>query len=96
MRYSYIIMSLKAVVKMAEMPNDMLDYAVSQALYGQENLCGEKEVAAHIKKVFDEKYKPTWHCLVGRNFSSFVSHEKNSCCYFYLGQMGVMLWKTPS
>ena len=26
--------------------------------------------AAYIKKEFDKKYNPTWHCVVGRNFGS--------------------------
>ena len=29
----------------------------------------------------------TWHCLVGRHFSSFVTHEKNCYVYFYVGPM---------
>ena len=28
----------------------------------------EKDVAAYIKKEFDVKHNPTWHCIVGRNF----------------------------
>ena len=28
----------------------------------------EKEIASHIKKHFDAKYKPTWHCIVGKSF----------------------------
>lgn len=28
----------------------------------------EKDIAAFIKKEFDKKYNPTWHCVVGRNF----------------------------
>lgn len=28
----------------------------------------EKDVAAYIKKDFDSKHSPTWHCIVGRNF----------------------------
>lgn len=30
----------------------------------------EKDIAAAIKKHFDEKFKPTWHCIVGRNFGA--------------------------
>ena len=86
----------KAVVKMADMEPEMLEFAIAQAAYAQENLPGEKEVAHHLKQQFEDKYKPTWHCLVGRNFASYVSHEKACCCYFYVGQMGVMLWKTPA
>ena len=28
----------------------------------------EKDIAAYVKKEFDRKYNPTWHCIVGRNF----------------------------
>ena len=30
----------------------------------------EKDIAAFIKKEFDKKYNPTWHCIVGRNFGN--------------------------
>ena len=35
----------------------------------------EKDIAGYIKKEFDKKYNPTWHCIVGRNFGSYVTHE---------------------
>ena len=35
----------------------------------------EKEIAIYIKNKFDEKYKPTWHCIVGTDFGSCVSYE---------------------
>jgi hypothetical protein len=35
----------------------------------------EKDIAAYIKKEFDKKYNPTWHCIVGRNFGM----EKDNC-----------------
>ena len=38
----------------------------------------EKDIAAYIKKEFDKKYNPTWHCIVGRNFGSYVTHETRS------------------
>ncbi|KFZ56511.1 Dynein light chain 1, cytoplasmic, partial [Antrostomus carolinensis] len=36
----------------------------------------EEDIAPYIKKERDKKYKPTWHCIVGRNFGSYVTHEK--------------------
>lgn len=33
----------------------------------------EKDMAAYIKKDFDSKYGPTWHCIVGRNFGKFCT-----------------------
>ena len=28
----------------------------------------EKDIAAYVKREFDRRYSPTWHCVVGRNF----------------------------
>ena len=44
-----------------------------------------KDIAAFIKKEFDKKYNPTWHCIVGRNFGSYVTHETKNFIYFYMG-----------
>lgn len=44
---------------------------------------------------FLNSYQATWHCIVGRHFGSYVTHEKSCYCYFYVGQMGVLAWKTP-
>ncbi|KAL3655526.1 Dynein light chain 1, cytoplasmic [Castilleja foliolosa] len=41
----------------------------------------EKDVAEHIKKMFDKKYDPTWHCIVGKNFGRVVimAGSKKNC-----------------
>lgn len=54
----------------------------------------EKDIAAYVKKEFDKKYNPTWHCIVGRNFGSYVTHETKHFIYFYLGQVAVLLFKS--
>ena len=48
----------------------------------------------YIKKEFDRKHNPTWHCVVGRNFGSYVTHETKHFIYFYLGQIAVLLFKS--
>ena len=34
-----------------------------------------KDIACYIKKEFNRKHNPTWHCIVGRNFGSYITHE---------------------
>ena len=48
----------------------------------------EKDMAAYVKKEFDKKHNPTWHCIVGRNFGSYVTHETKHFIYFYCGAPG--------
>uniref|UniRef100_A0AC34PUI9 Dynein light chain n=1 Tax=Panagrolaimus sp. JU765 TaxID=591449 RepID=A0AC34PUI9_9BILA len=54
----------------------------------------EKDVAVFIKEEFDKRHGSSWHCVVGRNFGSFVSHETNTFIYFYLNHVAIMLYKT--
>lgn len=84
----------KAVIKNADMANTMQDDAVKTAVTALEKFNIEKDIAAYIKKEFDKKYSPTWHCIVGRNFGSYVTHETKHFIYFYLGQVAILLFKS--
>ncbi|KAK4813254.1 hypothetical protein QYF61_019057 [Mycteria americana] len=53
-----------AVVKDADMSEEMQQYAVELAI-----------LAIEKYNEFEKKYNPTWHCIVGRKFGSCVSHE---------------------
>ena len=53
----------------------------------------ERDISAFIKKEFDKKYDPTWHCIVGRNFGSFVTHETKHFIYFEIGQYSCLLFR---
>lgn len=49
--------------------------------------------AESIKTSFDKKWGEHWHCIIGRNFGSFVTHETKHFVFFYLGDRAVMLFK---
>uniref|UniRef100_A0A914VN06 Dynein light chain n=1 Tax=Plectus sambesii TaxID=2011161 RepID=A0A914VN06_9BILA len=84
----------KAVIKNADMSEDMQQDAIDCATQALEKYNIEKDIAAYIKKEFDKKYNPTWHCIVGRNFGSYVTHETKHFIYFYLGQVAILLFKS--
>eukprot|EP00964_Phaeocystis_antarctica_P162647 scaffold137285_cov72-Phaeocystis_antarctica.AAC.2 len=63
-----IMTDRKAVIKNADMSEDMQQDAIDCATQALEKYNIEKDIAAFIKKEFDKKYNPTWHCIVGRNF----------------------------
>ncbi|KAJ6725497.1 DYNEIN LIGHT CHAIN 2 CYTOPLASMIC [Salix purpurea] len=60
----------KIIIKNADMKDDMQKEAVDIAIAAFERNNVEKDVAEHIKKEFDKKHGPTWHCIVGRNFDA--------------------------
>ncbi|XVF66197.1 hypothetical protein PTKIN_Ptkin10aG0016200 [Pterospermum kingtungense] len=84
----------KVIIKSADMKEDMQKEAVNIAISAFEKNNVEKDVAEHIKKEFDKKHGPTWHCIVGRNFGSYVTHETNHFVYFYLDHKAVLLFKS--
>ena len=83
----------KAVVKNANMSEEIQQDLVECATQALEKYNIEKDIVAHIKKEFD-KYNPTWHCIMGRNFGSYVTHETKHFIYFYLGQVAILLFKS--
>ncbi|KAL1835743.1 hypothetical protein VTJ49DRAFT_6148 [Mycothermus thermophilus] len=65
---------LEAQIKSADMTEDMQQEVVEVAQEAMAKFSIEKDIAQHIKRTFDERKGPTWHCIVGRNFGSFVTH----------------------
>lgn len=59
----------KAVVKNADMSEDMQQDAIDISTQALEKFNIEKDIAAFIKKEFDKKYNPTWHCIVGKHLA---------------------------
>ena len=84
----------KSVIKSADMPDEMQQDAVDFASQALEKYNIEKDIAAFVKKEFDRKYNPIWHCIVGRNFGSYVTHEAKHFIYFFLGQVAILLFKS--
>lgn len=54
----------------------------------------EREIAHYIKKEFDKLHGGVWHCIVGRNFGSLVSHEASYFLYMYVGSVAILLFRT--
>ncbi|CAH8466107.1 unnamed protein product [Schistosoma turkestanicum] len=84
----------KAVIKSSDMLEHMQQEAVDLATEAYEKYTIEKDIAAYIKKEFDKKFNPTWHCIVGRNFGSYVTHETSHFIYFYMGNAAILLFKS--
>mmetsp|Transcript_16770 Transcript_16770/g.21205 ORF Transcript_16770/g.21205 Transcript_16770/m.21205 type:complete len:90 (-) Transcript_16770:147-416(-) len=86
--------STKYVIKLCDMPPDMERDAIEMSMEGLDKFGTEKEVAQFVRKAFVDKYQGVWHCIIGRNFGSYVTHEAKHHIYFYTGQTAVLLFKT--
>ncbi|CAO2203084.1 unnamed protein product [Urochloa humidicola] len=84
----------KIQLKSADMKEEMRQEAFEIARVAFEKHTMEKDIAEYIKKEFDKNHGPTWHCIVGRNFGSYVTHETNYFVYFYIDSKAVLLFKS--
>ncbi|KAH7711859.1 putative dynein light chain [Aphelenchoides avenae] len=76
------------------MSKEMQQAAIECATKAFEKYNTETEIAAYIKDEFDRKFRPTWHCIVGRDFCSYVCHEAKHFICFYLRQLTILLFKS--
>lgn len=78
------------------MPDDMLKGAIDMCRDFIDSCDFETqglECAEKIKKELDARWGPHWHVVIGRNFGSFITHEKKKYLFFYLGDKAVMIFK---
>jgi len=85
---------LEVQIKSADMTDDMQQEVIEVAHEAMQKYNIEKDIAQYIKKEFDARKGATWHCIVGRNFGSYVTHETKHFIYFYLGHCAILLFKT--
>lgn len=81
------------VLKMVDMADELVDdlkNIVKEAFSTQDN---EREIAKQIKNHFDEAHGRIWHCVVGKSFGAFGTHETKHFVYLYYGQTAIQLWK---
>lgn len=87
---------IKTVIKIADMPEEMQQRAMDVARQAAEKNNLEKDIASSIKREFDKKYSPFWHCVVGSNFGSYVTHQPKHFAYFTVGPASVLLFKAAA
>ena len=84
----------KPVIKYTDMSAAMQKDAVDCSVHAMEKYSVEKDIAAYVKREFDKKHKPTWHCIVGRDFHGYVNSETRRYIYFCCGQFIILLFKS--
>lgn len=86
----------RVIIKHADMPQDMQRKAINLALTALERYELERDMAYFLKREFDERFQPSWHCIVGRHFGSFVTHDGSGFLYFYIDKTAVLLFRSGS
>nr|VZI24858.1 unnamed protein product [Spirometra erinaceieuropaei] len=83
----------KVTIRSFDMSPEVKDDAVRLALLAVSKYEIEKDMAAFVKKEFDRRHGETWHCIVGKHFGSYVTHEKDAFIYLYVDNLAFLLFK---
>lgn len=94
-------MKEKVSVYAEDMTDDMMNKAIAVASAAFKNTSNReyggpyKDTASYIRQQFEKLYGPSWNCVVGRHFGSYVTHEIKTYIYFSVkAHVSVLLWKT--
>ncbi|XP_015866406.2 uncharacterized protein LOC107403987 [Ziziphus jujuba] len=87
---------LQVKVLVSDMPGFMQVHAFRccRRTYDSLEKFSAKHMAYNMKKEFDKVYGPAWHCIVGSNFGSFVTHSTGCFLYFSMEKLYILLFKT--
>ena len=75
----------QAVIKLTDMDEEMIAHCVRKGEQALDSCENDKDVASLMKANFEKEFQGTWHCIIGRNFGGFVTHEQKKYIYFYIG-----------
>jgi dynein light chain LC8-type len=67
--------------------------AASSSSLSSSDVKSERQVAETIKQSFDSEFGAHWHCIVGRHFGSFVTHESHHFIHVVYKSYAVVLFK---
>lgn len=83
------------VMSPPDMPDYMLDYVIARAKELLESASGSdsQAIATDLKRELDQKWQPCWHVTVGKNFASYVVHQKRRFVYFVIGKTAFLIYK---
>ncbi|CAK4082354.1 unnamed protein product [Aphanomyces euteiches] len=77
-----------------EMSTAMKDEAINHLGESLATNVIEKDIATDMKKFFDQKYGPTWHCIVGKAFGCSVAYDTQYLLFFRMDQLYMLLFKS--
>lgn len=84
---------LSVDVKHCDIPDEMKDAAIQLSMEAVSTMDSESKMASYIKKEFDRRYDGKWHCVVGRAYGSYVTHDTERFIYLQVGNEVILLFK---
>lgn len=88
---SFVFFFLIVLIQEEDQQNKLLKIATE--VYS-ELKTRQSDLALELKGKLDNELGGPWHVVVGKSFSSSVSHEKNGFIYFYIDNFAFLCFRT--
>ncbi|OAY41379.1 uncharacterized protein LOC110621997 isoform X2 [Manihot esculenta] len=97
-KFSWVLVKMlegKAVVRETDMPELMQNHVTELACQALDlhEVSDCQAIARYIKQKFDEAHGPTWHCVVGKDFGSCITHLCGSFIFFRVEMLEFLIFK---
>ncbi|VDN13745.1 unnamed protein product, partial [Dibothriocephalus latus] len=87
--------NMKLEIRSSDMTLEMQDSAVKMVVLAASRFTVEKDMAAFVKKEFDSLHGETWHCIVGKDYGSYVTHLQGGFIYLYVDKAPTRSYYNP-
>ncbi|CAI0471185.1 unnamed protein product [Linum tenue] len=85
----------RGVVRETDMPEEMQGRVLELAYQALDlhEVSDCQSIAHYIKQKFDEDYGAAWHCVVGKEFGSCITHLRGTFIFFGVEMMEFLIFK---
>ncbi|KAL3312136.1 hypothetical protein Ciccas_009275 [Cichlidogyrus casuarinus] len=80
-------------INSCDMDDDEHLYAIEYIQKVMQSKEDEHALASKIKEEFDKRFGAAWHCFIGYNFGSYISHESGHFIHMNIADRTVLLFK---
>merc|ERR1712146_879971 len=76
------------MIKTSDMHEDMRGDALDAVQTAIDTKPNFEAAAKAVKEIMDKKYGPSWHCIIGTNFSFEVTYQMKMLLHMYFNGWG--------
>jgi len=78
-----------------DMSPELVKEVIKVAVAYSENLTNEQDICFKIKKELDNRISAPspWHCIIGKDYTSFVTHEEGFHIQLQRGQTYYLIFR---
>ncbi|THD28634.1 hypothetical protein D915_000483 [Fasciola hepatica] len=83
----------RRIIYKTDMTAEMQEKAVELISHAFAVYVSDVDVVAYLTDEFDKRYEPSWHCIMGTQFTTSIKREEGCYIHFHVNNKDVVLFK---